>query len=131
MRSSFTIAHALTLPLILMSPIFAAADEILVEADGRGYASFSNYALTEEMSFGRLLQVLTFEMSIVAPPPCDRVMIWFDLEAPSGAVIASGLMAGSQPIYIREGESYVTTIKRTGLDKAGRIRLWPECSAVR
>lgn len=131
MRYIFTFVCVAALPFVSS---FAHAEQVgnlQIEADGRGFVSFSNYRLSQESSYGRELHVLNFEMRIISRPPCDRVMIHFDLDTPSGATIVKGLMAGPTPIYIRQGESYVTAIKRSGLDKAGRMRLWPQCSAVR
>jgi hypothetical protein len=131
MRKALAVVCALASALCSI-PI--RAQELQVQVDGGGFASFTNFTLGSRQTTGGERPELTFEISIVNPPPCGNIAIFFDLLTPSGAYIRRGAMAAGTVDELRsiqQGQTYVAHIVDTDLDTAGSINIWPECSAIR
>jgi hypothetical protein len=109
--------------------------QLQVEADGGGFATFSNLSAGSRRVFsGEDMPEITFEIRIVAPPPRSNLAIYTDLYTPSGARISADKMAPGSVDALRNvevGGTYVVSIASRDLAKAGRMIMRVKGSAIR
>jgi hypothetical protein len=135
MRGSFRAVGVLAIQLSSSLPYAQQTNQLQIRTEAPGFASLSDSKLGHRpIQGGRELPELSFEVSITEKPPCNNLVIYFDLLSPSGAYTARNLMAAGsvdELKNVRQGGRYMARVVNRDLMSAGSIIIRPSCSYIR